>query len=203
MTNVADAQKILSDLETKLGDNKAWQIELETASKSVSFEAHVDGGDARAKLDDLNAQSIAAEQEAGSLQIAIHEAQQRLAVSQAIELDAEQRSRASRALALLDGFAARGESLQQSLDKFLAQYAELLNDFHELDKLGFAPTTHALVRVNMQRAVATSLQFTDLRQEFLAPHERRTFGAVISGWASNVRARAEARLAKGNKDKAA
>ena len=55
----------------------------------------------------------------------------------------------------------------------------------------------------MARAVTTALQFTDLRQEFLAPHERRTFGAVIAGWAANVRARAEARLNKGNADKAA
>jgi hypothetical protein len=201
MTNVADAQKVLNDLETKLADNRSWQIEIETASKGVSFEAHTAGGEARERLDNLNAQSIAAKQEARSIEIAIGEAQQRLAAAQSAETDSEQRSKASRALALLSAFEVRGEALQESLDKFLAQYAELSNDFHELDKLGFAPTTHALVRVNMQRAVATALQFTDLRQEFLAPHERRSFGAVIAGWASNVRARAEARLAKGNKDR--
>jgi hypothetical protein len=203
MTNVADAQKVLSDLETKLGDNKAWQLEIETASKSVSFEAHTAGGEARERLDNLNAQSIAAEQEAASLEIAIAEGKQRVAAAVAAETDAEQRSRATRALALLSAFEVRGDALQELLDRFLAEYADLSNDFHELDKLGFAPTTHGLVRVNMQRAVATALQFTDLRQEFLAPHERRTFGAVISDWSANVRARAEARLAKGNKDKAA
>jgi hypothetical protein len=96
-----------------------------------------------------------------------------------------------------------GEALQQSLDKFLSQYGELSSDFHELDKLGYGPTTWALVKINMQKAVATALQFTDLRQEFLAPHERRTFGAVIAAWASNVRARAERRLARGNEDNAA
>jgi hypothetical protein len=205
MTNVADAQKVLSDLQTKLADNKAWQLEIETAAKSVSFEAHTAGGEARERLDSLNNQRIAAEQEARSIEIATAEGKQRLAAAQAAETDAEQRSKATRALALLAAFEVRGEALQNLLDKFLAEYAELSNDFHELDKLGYAPTTHMLVKVNMQRAVATALQFTDLRQKFLAPHERRTFGAVIAGWASNCRARIQARLARGApaKDKAA
>jgi hypothetical protein len=194
MTTVADARKTLNDLETKLGDNKAWQIEIEETIKSVSFEAHTAGGEARERLDNLNSQAVAAAREAESLAAAIGEARVRLQAAQAAELDEQERAKATRALALLDGFAARGESLQQSLDKFLAQYAELSSDFHELDKLGYAPTTWSLVKINMQAAVATSLQFTDLRQEFLAPHARRTFGAVISAWASHVRMSAEARL---------
>ena len=36
--------------------------------------------------------------------------------------------------------------------------------------LSYAPTTFALVRVNMAAAVATKLMFTDLRVAFLAPH---------------------------------
>jgi hypothetical protein len=208
MTTVADARKTLNDLETKLGENKGWQIEIEAASKSVSFEAHTAGGEARERLDNLNSQAVAAAREAESLAAAIGEARVRLQAAVAAETDAAERAKATRALALLDGFAARGESLQQSLDKFLAQYAELSSDFHELDKLGYPPTTWALVKVNMQAAVATSLQFTDLRQEFLAPHARRTFGAVIAAWAAHVRMRAEARLnrdapAKDAADKAA
>jgi hypothetical protein len=208
MTTVEAARKTLNDLQTKLADTRQWQIEIETATKATAFEAHVDGGDARSKLDNLDSQAIAAGREISSLETAIGEARVRLAAAQAAELDAEERAKATRALALLDGFATRGDALQQSLDKFLSQYGELSSDFHELDKLGYPPTTWALVKVNMQAAVATSLQFTDLRQEFLAPHARRTFGAVISSWASHVRARAEARLnrdapAKDAADKAA
>ena len=154
MTPVEIARKTLNDLETKLGDNKAWQLEIETASKSVSFEAHTAGGEARERLDNLNAQSIAAEQEAASLEIAIAEGKQRVAAAVAAETDAEQRSRATRALALLSAFEVRGEALQQSLDKFLANYAQLSNDFHELDKLGCAPTTWLGLTVDLRVAAA-------------------------------------------------
>jgi hypothetical protein len=194
MTTVETARKTVFDLETKLADTRQWQLEIETASKNVSFEAHTAGGEARERLDNLTSQAVAAAREAESLGAAISEAKLRLQAAQAAELDEQERAKATRALALLDGFTARGEALQQSLDKFLAQYSELSIDFHALDQLGYPPTTWALVKVNMQAAVATSLQFTDLRQEFLAPHARRTFGAVIAAWAAHVRMRAEARL---------
>jgi hypothetical protein len=194
MTTVADVQKVLFDLQTKMADSKVWAAKIEESIRECAFDAHTGDLDARHRLDELHGQASMAEQDCKSLEIAIAEAKQRLQAAQAVDLDAHERQQATRALALLDGFAARGESLQQSLDKFLAQYAELSSDFHELDKLGYAPTTWALVKINMQAAVATSLQFTDLRQEFLAPHARRTFGAVIAAWASHVRMHAEARL---------
>ena len=87
MTNVADAQKVLSGLETKLADNRSWQLEIETASKSVSFDAHTAGGEARERLDSLNAQRVAAEQEARSIEIAVSEAKQRLQLAIAAETD--------------------------------------------------------------------------------------------------------------------
>ena len=196
-----DAAKVVSSLEEKLADVRRWKNEIEASIKETAFAAHVDGGDARSKLDNLNEQAVAAGREIASLETAIVEARARLASAQAAELDAEQRSKASRALALLDAFAARGRALDKAFEKVLSEYADLERDFHQLEALGFPPTSFALVSANMSRAVSTKLMFTPLRQEFLPPHERRTFGAVISGWAANVRARAEARLAKGNKDR--
>jgi hypothetical protein len=196
MTTVETARKTLNDLQTKLADSRAWADKIAETIESVSFAAHTGDAKARNRLDELHGQQSMAEQEAASLEIAIAEGRRRMQAAVAAELDEQERAKATRALALLDGFTARGEALQQSLDKFLSQYAELSTDFHELDKLGYAPTTWALVKINMQKAVATALQFTDLRQEFLAPHERRTFGAVVAGWASHVRMRAEARLKK-------
>jgi hypothetical protein len=74
------------------------------------------------------------------------------------------------------------------------QYDELARDFRALQLLGYEPTSYPLIQTNMQAAVATKLQFTDLRQNFLAPHARRDFIFVIEGWARHVRGRAEARL---------
>jgi hypothetical protein len=151
----------------------------------------------RSKLDNLNDQAIAAGREVLSLETAIAEAQVRLQAAQVAELDAEERAKASRALALLDGFAARGRALDKAFEKVLAEYSELGRDFRQLEALGFAPTSFQLIAVNMQRAVATKLQFTDLQQEFLAPHARRDFDSVVQGWTQNVRLRIQARLNKG------
>ena len=196
-----DAAKVVSSLEEKLADVRRWKNEIEASTEETAFAAHVDGGDARAKLDNLNEQAVAAGREIASLETAIVEARARLASAQAVELDAEQKAKASPALALLSEFEVRGEALDKAFEKALSEYADLEKDFHQLAALGYSPTSFALVSTNMQRVVSTKLQFTPLRQEFLAPHERGTFGAVIAGWAANVRARAEARLAKGNKDR--
>jgi hypothetical protein len=70
----------------------------------------------------------------------------------------------------------------------------LTRDVRQLEALGYSPSTYALIAKNMQSAVATKLQFTELRQAFLAPHERRNFVDVIEGWGRSVRMRATARL---------
>ena len=109
-------------------------------------------------------------------------------------VDEAERGKARDALALLDDFSQRGKLLDKSLDKFVRQYDELARDFRALQLLGYEPTSYPLIQINMQAAVATKLQFTDLRQNFLAPHARRDFISVIEGWARHVRGRAEARL---------
>ena len=95
---------------------------------------------------------------------------------------------------MLDDFSQRGKLLDDAMNNFARQYDELVHDFRELQLLGYEPTSYPLIQINMQAAVATKLQFTDLRQNFLAPHARRDFISVIEGWARHVRGRAEARL---------
>lgn len=205
MTNVADAQKVLSGLETKLADNRSWQLEIETASKSVSFDAHTAGGEARERLDSLNAQRVAAEQEARSIEIAVSEAKQRLQLAIAAETDSEEIAKAKRALALCSAFAARGEALDQSLTKFLDDFRDLSADFNALSGLGYAPGSWPLVAVNMRNAMIARLMFTDLQIEHLPPNRRHSFEEVINGWASSICTRAQSRLDRDAKktDKAA
>ena len=112
--------------------------------------------------------------------------------AEAAESDDVARDKAERALALLDDFTKRGAELDEALGSFLAKYAALTADFHKLDALGYAPTTYGLVKTNMSAAVTTALMFSEMRQGFLAPHERRNFVDVIAGWGRNVRMRAKA-----------
>jgi hypothetical protein len=194
MMTTADAQATLADLETKLADARARHDETAAAAKEIAFAAHTGDADARKKLDKLHADAAKHGAEIMGLEAACLEARRRVAEALAAETDDVARDKAERALALLADFTKRGAELDRALAAFLNEYATLTSDFHKLAALGYAPTTWALVKMNMSAAVATALQFTELRQAFLAPHERRNFVTVIEGWGRNVRQRAEARL---------
>jgi hypothetical protein len=189
-----DARQVLHDLETKLAAALARAEDLDAAARGVAYVAHVDGGEARKRLDKIDADRVKCIAEIASLDAAIGEAKRRVREAEAANADDVARDKAHSALALLEDFTKRGRELDEALGAFLAKYEALTSDFHKLDALGYAPTTHALVKANMSAAVSTALQFTELRQAFLAPHERRTFVAVIEGWGRNVRMRATARL---------
>jgi hypothetical protein len=208
MTTVADAQKVLFDLQTKMADARVWAAKVEESIAACSFAAHTGDAGARIRLDELHGQQSMAEQEAASLEAAIGEAKTRLQAAVAAEQDAAEIAKAKRALALCSAFAARGEALDRSLTKFLDDFQGLSSDFTALSGLGFGPGSWPLVSVNMRNAMLARLMFTDLQIEHLPPNRRHSFEEVINGWASHVRARAEARLnrdapAKDEADKAA
>jgi hypothetical protein len=193
-TTTDTARAVLTDLEAKLADARARHDEVQSEAKEIAFAAFTDGGDARKKLDKLHADAAKHGAEITALESALVEARRRVAEALAAETDAAQLAKAKEALALLDDFTNRGAELDAALAAFLDQYAKLTSDFTKLSALGYAPSTVALVRVNMGLAVATKLLDTDLRQRPLAPHERRSFVETIQGWAASARMRAAARL---------
>jgi hypothetical protein len=189
-----EAQKILADLEQKLADAKSRHDEAQSEAKEIAFAAYTGEADAKKRLERLHADASKIGAEVSSLEAAIIEARRRSALALAAETDAAQRAKAEQAIALLSEFEKRGAELDEALGSFLAKYAALTSDFHRLDALGYAPTTYALVKTNMSAAVTTALMFTEIRQGFLAPHQRRHFVDCIAGWGRNVRMRAEGRL---------
>jgi hypothetical protein len=194
MKNVEDAKVVLQGLETRLSDARARHAETQAKAAELAYPANTGDESARKKLDGLNARATMFAMEVASLEAAIVTAKRHVADAEAAEADEAERRKARDALALLDDFSQRGKLLDESLEKFVRQYDELARDFRALQLLGYEPTSYPLVQINMQAAVATKLQFTDLRQNFLAPHARRDFISVIEGWARHVRGRAEARL---------
>ncbi len=195
MTMTTDAARaVLLELEGKLADARARHDELQSEATDIAFAACTGEADARKRLDRLHADAAKHGAEITALESAIVEARRRVAEALAAETDDVARGKAERALALLDDFTKRGAELDEALGSFLAKYAALTADFLKLDALGYAPTTYGLVKTNMSAAVTTALMFSEMRQGFLAPHERRNFVDVIAGWGRNVRMRAEGRL---------
>jgi hypothetical protein len=193
-TQVEDAKGMLQGLATKLFDARMRHADTQAKAAELAYPANTGDESARKKLDGLNVKGAMVAAEIASLEAAIVTAKRHVAAAEAAEVDEAERARARDALALLDDFSQRGKLLDDAMDKFVRQYDELARDFRALQLLGYEPTSYPLVQINMQAAVATKLQFTDLRQNFLAPHARRDFISVIEGWARHVRGRAEARL---------
>jgi hypothetical protein len=193
-TQTEDAKAVLASLEGKLIDARARHADTQAKAAELAYPANTGDESARKKLDGMNAKAAMVAAEIASLEAAIVTAKRHVADAEAAEVDEAERGKAREALALLDDFSQRGKLLDDAMDKFVRQYDELARDFRALQLLGYEPTSYPLVQVNMQAAVATKLQFTDLRQNFLAPHARRDFISVIEGWGRHVRGRAEARL---------
>ena len=194
MKSVEDAKVVLQGLEGKLSDARARHAETQAKAAGACISRQHWRRERAQEAGRLNAKAAMVAAEVASLEAAIVEAQRRVDQAMADERDEVERAKARDALALLDDFSQRGKLLDESMDKFVRPYDELTRDFRALQLLGYEPTSYPLVQINMQAAVATKLQFTDLRQNFLAPHARRDFISVIEGWARHVRGRAEARL---------
>jgi hypothetical protein len=193
----------IAGLEAKLAEAKLRHDETTAAAKSISYSAHISGGEDRKKLDKLGADAAKQATEIVGLEAAIATAKSHVAAAEAADVDEAEREKARTALGLLDDFSKRGDALDSALTRFVREYEELSADFRQLEAIGFAPTSFALVRINMAAAVTTRLQFTDLRQAFLAPDKRRSFGDTIEGWSRNIRAKATSRLNRNAATKAA
>jgi hypothetical protein len=184
-----------SDLRGRIDAAENHQLEVAAERDQIAFAALVERNPAAVKkLAALNAELARASTELASLNAAFAEAGRRSAVAEACRRDAEERDDATKALELLDSFEKRGAALDEKFNEAIAEFSLLSEDFRQLERLGFAPTTYALVHSNMRLALKSRLMGTGLAVEHLAPHHRRNFIDVIEGWASHVRARATARL---------
>jgi hypothetical protein len=76
-------------------------------------------GESAGCLAELQDMARLGEQNIASIEIAIAEAKRRLAAAQAGEIDETECAKASRARALLDGFAARGGTLDRGFEKIM------------------------------------------------------------------------------------
>jgi hypothetical protein len=200
MTPIEACAQNLAALEQKLVDARTWQAKIAVESKALSYDAHLKGGESASRLAELQDMARLGEQNIASIETAIAEARKRLAAAQAGELDEAEQEAARMALGLLQGFAARGQALDDKLAAFVTEFESLSADFHDLEKTGYPPSTWPLVTVSMKMAVAARLMGTPLQTDFLAPNQRRTFSQCIEGWAASVRNRAQARLNKGSKE---
>ncbi len=194
LTHLARAEQTAAGIREKLAAARERLDAIGKERSILALPAQMGDTPARKRLETLQAEKLRLTTETETLEMALDQASQAVAAAGRAVQAAEDCAKARRAIALVAEFEARGAALSQSLAAFVEHYAKLTADFHELDAIGYAPTTYPAIASAMQAATATALMFTDLGQNFLAPYQRKDFATVIAGWAWPVRRRAEATL---------
>jgi hypothetical protein len=194
---IADAEATIARLEGKRSELVARGTELATIRASLAYAALADGDDkSRAKLDKLNIEAATHTSEVAAVEAAINTANERLVAARDHEAKAADRTNARELKVVLDQFV---ESATQ-LDQALADVAALGNNLHQIQArmrdLGSPVPNAAQLDSLGYRCLLTACASTPWSRHFetLAPHERRSFSALIDIWRATNEKHLAARL---------
>jgi chromosome segregation ATPase len=192
---VRNARETVASLVSARAALEERAAELQTEREEVAFDAYTGDKAAKKRLDAINSEGIRHQTEAASIEAAMRTAQARLSEAEADQNRAQEAVDAQQALSLLDDLRAEATALDDAVATLLRKYEALKDTTRALRGLGaLARPTAELIRVAARRALDAHLMFSDLRGEFLAPGERRTFTDLAAVWASGVEAWAAPRL---------
>jgi hypothetical protein len=139
-----------------------------------------------------------------SIQEAITAAQNKVLIARAFELETADRAKAAQILELVGAFREAGQEMFDAY-RTLSESGRLLTGLlAQLHAAGIRAPSWEQFNVLGDQALKTAIIDTPWGKNYwrLAPHERRTFGDLISGWATMVESRIRAQLGE-QKDEAA
>jgi hypothetical protein len=200
---VAAAEATLSDLKTKHDKLVAFGQKLTEARRAHAYQAHaVHDPDAERELTNVAATIAINDSMLASIGEAISEAQTKLTVARAYEADVADQAKAREILELLGAFKEAGHELDDALRTLSETGRLFVGMVSQLRGFGVGPS-YEQVDVLGGQAVLAALLDTVWGKRFprLAPHERRSFRALVDGWVAGPEARISARLGE-QKDEA-
>jgi hypothetical protein len=183
-SQVESAQSIVDGLEAKKQQLIERGRELTEERRKISFLAHTGDAKARAKLDRVIADLAAHGNELASVEDAIIEAKARLNVAAVhASLAADREQALDLRDALLD-FCDAGERIDAAFAAIAAAARDFKAAHDRMYALGARTPSYQQIQVLGLLALQTSLMGTPWAREFphLAPHQRRSFKALVDGW---------------------
>jgi chromosome segregation ATPase len=195
--SVADAEAAITNLTAKRDAlvERGKQLDQVRASNAFAALAH-DDAKARQRLDALNRETGEHASELASVDAALKTARQRLEAAKRHEAKQADREQAKELCVVLDQLV---ETATQ-LDAALAEVAALGRNLHQIQarmhELGSAVPNQAQLDSLGYRCLLTACAATPWFRHFetLAPHERRSFSALIGIWNDTNRKHLAARL---------
>jgi hypothetical protein len=185
------AERVVAELKEKAAALVERQQQIAEERKRLSFAAHTGDAKAKAALDKLNSEAQRHALDMENLAAAIEEANARLAIAQAAQV---QQGGRDNALAIRAGLAEFNEaafSLDEALTAIGEEAVALFAAVRKLHALGCAVPSDAQVRVLGLQCLQTALMQTGpWSKEFihLAPRDRRSWASLARTWSAQITA---------------
>jgi chromosome segregation ATPase len=181
---IAEAEKIINELERKRSACVAKVAELTERRKQIAYSAHAAfDAEASREIGDVRADLIAAEHQVVELDAALVTARQRLQQAEAERAREADKAEARELRKALTEFVDAGRRVDHALE-LLARDGHALTDalrkIHtpssaQMDSLGMLCLRTAIMQTPWARSVET-----------VPPNQRRSFRSLIEGWAANI-----------------
>ena len=195
-TTVEAAEAAIGNLESKRAALVARGEELATVRASYAFAAHAKGDKAaRAKLDQINKETVEHSSELASIDAALKTANERLVEAKQHEAKAVDRERAQAIRAELKNYVEAGRGVHTALCALIEEAGVWASSDKALRNLGVHFPSDQQVRVLGTLALHSSLMqlppyWNREVGRHLAPTERQDFDALVTKWAATIAASA-------------
>jgi hypothetical protein len=184
--NVDESKTVLAKLDDKLIEETNLATELQIERRKLSFLAFSDNEEARAKLDELNAESAIAGLEAQNIRAAIDEARARLAAAEREAGLAKQRENARQAKAILTVAERRGPIMAAALRDLCRELDDFRDDMRGLGRFGAPVSDYRLTELWLMRAIFPALRAAGLEIDATPPGLRGDLAQLANVYLANA-----------------
>jgi hypothetical protein len=203
LVTVAAAQATTRQLEQQYADLVAQRDAVNAERENLAFEALTSpGGAAQKRLSALTDKAARVDLEIQNAFSALTESRRRIAAAVAAQEHEARCADARRAIELADELRDAGTFAGEALQAFVARYQRVQQVARDLHRLGIGSPHADVVRVNAERAIATSLGPLGLAP-LLQPSQRCDLPAVIEGYCQRAESHARAILDGADNEEAA
>jgi hypothetical protein len=189
-TTVADAERVIANLEAKRVALVERGNELATIRASYAYAAHANGDKAaRAKLDQVNRETAEHGSELASIDGALATARRKLEAAQRAEAKAADRAKAVELRAVLKQFEQHAAGVDSALEVLISSCNGLQESLTAMHRAGSQFPSDAQLQSLGGRVLLGALSKTPFRRNFetLPPLERdRSMARIVQQWADTV-----------------
>lgn len=179
-------------------------IELTEERNKIAFGAHVENDPkSRKRLDAINLELATMASEQSSVDAALVEANNRLAIAQRDEALKADRANAEALRAKLNRFVELGLMLDDCVSDFVGAANEMNTVLNDIHALGCPSPNAAQMRVLGTIAVKSfvmQIPWTAKEWEHLPPNQRKTFANLVTGWRAMIEGNIASRLDEQKKE---